>query len=193
MKDDEIINKLLDLYADNIRQERELFKHIAILSSAIIGVFAFSGNQDLSWLSKTGVVGLFIVIIISVILLFFVLTMERIRSVKAQEMVNDVKRLKNEAYLKAGAKLFADKSLLLFFNNLFKGKMTVKDISGMVSIFSQSWKQLVLCDEVILKKKEELNNKKDKRKDIYYRIFSVIGISVFIASLGLIIFDVLRF
>lgn len=193
MKDDEIINKLLDLRADNIRQERELFKHIAILSSAVVGVFAFSGNQDLSWLSKTGVVGLFIAIIISVILLFFVLTMERIRSVKAQEMVSDVKRLKNEAYLKAGAKLFTDKSLLLFFNNLFKGKMTVKDISGMVSIFSQSWKQLVLCDEVILKKKEELNNKKDKRKDIYYRIFSVIGISVFIASLGLIIFDILGF
>ncbi len=189
MRDDEIINKLLDLRADNIRQERELFKHIAILSSAIIGVFAFSGNQDLSWLSKSGVVGLFIVIIISVILLFFVLTMERIRSVKAQEMVSDVKRLKNEAYLKAGAKLFSDKSFLVFFNNLFRGKITTKEISGTVSIFSQAWKELVLCDEVIIKKKEELNNK----KDIYYRIFSVIGIFIFIASLGLIIFDVLRF
>ncbi len=193
MKDDEIINKLMDLRADNIRQERELFKHIAILSSAIIGVFAFSGNQDLSWLSKIGVVGLFVVIILSVFLLFFVLTLERIRSVKAQEMVSDVKRLKNEAYLKAGAKLFTDKNLLLFFNNLFKGKITMKDISRTVPIFSQSWKELVLCDEIILKKKEELNNKKDKRKDVYYRIFSVIGIFIFIASLGLIIFDVLRF
>lgn len=193
MKDDEIINKLLDLRADNIRQERELFKHIAILSSAVIGIFAFSGGQGLGVLSKIGVVGLFFVIILSVFLLFFVLTLERIRSVKAQEMVSDVKRLKNEAYLKAGAKLFTDKSLLLFFNNLFKGKTTIKDISGMVSIFSQSWKELVLCDEIILKKKEELNNKKDKRKDIYYRIFSVIGISVFIASLGLIIFDILGF
>ena len=193
MRDDEIINKLLDLCADNIRQERELFKHIAILSSAVIGIFAFSGGQGLGVLSKIGVVGLFFVIILSVFLLFSVLTLERVRSVRAQDMITDVKKLKNEAYLKAGAKLFSDKSFLVFFNNLFKAKITTKEISGTVSIFSQAWKELVLCDEVIIKKKEELNNKKDKRKDIYYRIFSVIGISVFIASLGLIIFDILGF
>lgn len=193
MKDDEIINKLLDLRADNIRQERELFKHIAILSSAVIGIFAFSGGQELGILSKIGVAGLFFVIILSVFLLFFVLTLERVRSAKAQEMVADVKRLKNEAFLKAGAKLFSDKNFLIFFNNLFKGKITTKEISGTMSIFSRVWKELVLCDETIIKKKEELNNKKDKRKDVYYRILTVIGIFIFMVSLGLIIFDVLRF
>jgi len=193
MKDDEIINKLLDLRADNIRQERELFKHIAILSSAVIGVFAFSGNQDLGWFSKIGIVGLFIVIILSVFLLFFVLTLERIRSVKAQEMIVDVKKLKNEAYLRAGVKLFADRKIFSLLNNLVKGKGTLKDFNGVAHIFSQVWKELTNCDELIIKKKEELNNKKDKRNDIYYRIFSVIGISVFIASLGLIIFDILGF
>ncbi len=193
MKDDEIINKLLDLRADNIRQERELFKHIAILSSAIIGVFAFSGNQDLSWLSKTGVVGLFIVIIISVILLFFVLTMERIRSVKAHEMIIDVKKLKNEAYLKAGAKLFTNNNIQSFASNLFKGKWIKNDIKGVVAAFTGAWGELTTCDEMILKKKKDLNNEQDRRKDVYYRIFSYIGIFLFITSLGLIIFDVLRF
>jgi len=193
MKDDEIINKLLDLRADNIRQERELFKHIAILSSAVIGIFAFSGSQELGVLSKIGVVGLFFVIILSVFLLFFVLTLERVRSVRAQDMITDVKKLKNDAILKAAISLFGNKKIISIFKKIISGKEVRDSLESIIPIFTEAWSNLTSCDENINTKKNELSNDKERRKDVFYRVLSAIGILIFIVSLGLIIVDILRF
>lgn len=193
MKDDEIINKLLDLRADNIRQERELFKHIAILSSAVIGIFAFSGGQGLSILSKIGVAGLFFVIILSVFLLFFVLTLERVRSVRAQDMVTDVKKLKNEAILKTVISLFGNKKIISIFKKIISGKEVKDSLESIIPILIDAWSNFTSCDETINIKKNELSNDKERRKDVFYRILSAFGVIIFIVSLGLIVADILRF
>lgn len=192
MKDEEILKKLLDLRADNLRQERELFKHIAILSSAVIGIFAFSGSQHLSSYSKIGILGLFLVIIISVLLLFFVLTMERVRAARAQEMIADVKKIKNETILKASLDLFNQKNINLV-RNLIKGKGFDSFHKNIIPAAAKFWQDLSSGDSKINDKKKGLSSDKEKRKDLLYRFFSLIGIFLFIASLGLIIADVLRF
>lgn len=192
MKDDEIIKKLLDLRADNIRQERELFKHIAVLSSAVIGIFAFSGGHGLGILSKIGIVGLFFVIILSVFLLFFVLTLERIRSVKAQDMITDVKKLKNETILKAAISLFGNKKAVSIFKKIISGKEIKDSLESIIPIVTEIWSNFTSCDETINNKKKELSNEKERGKDVFYRILSAFGIIVFIVSLGLIVIDILK-
>ncbi|QQG52743.1 MAG: hypothetical protein HY931_00725 [Candidatus Falkowbacteria bacterium] len=192
MKDDEIINKLLDLRADDIRQERELFKHIAILSSAVIGIFAFSGGQGLGVLSKIGVAGLFFVIILSVFLLFFVLTLERVRSVRAQDMITDVKKLKNEAILKTAISLFGNKKNIFIFKKIISGKEVKNSLESIIPILTDAWSNFTSCDETINTKKNELSNDKERSKDVFYRILSAFGVIIFIVSLGLIVIDILK-
>ncbi len=56
----ELLKQIDDMEIDNIKQERELFKHIAIMSAAIVGMFVFNGRFEVIGLTKYGLIGFII-------------------------------------------------------------------------------------------------------------------------------------
>lgn len=192
MKEDELSKIILDLKADNVRQQRELFKHMALLSSAIIGVFAFSNNQNISLLSKIGIFGLFLVIGISIILLFFTLNTDRQRMDDAQKLVDEVKNIKNQAFTKSLLGLFTKENIDLIKQLFRSDESDDSAINKLVIIGSNFWKNFTSSDAKIEKKKKESTvNAKGGWKDKVFNAIALGGIVLFLLSLGFILSSIL--
>lgn len=196
MKDDEILKIVLDLEIDNIRQQRDLFKHIAMLSSAIIGIFAFTKEQtNIELLSKIGIGGLFIVIIISVLLLYFSLKIDRDRMNRLQKLSSEVTELKGKTRSKIISQILTDSSINLLKDFLAKKSVSksIKDriINEINSVFAKSWTIVKLADQEIEKKKKIVTDNNDHLKDKLFNGISIVGVIIFTISLGFILFDII--
>jgi hypothetical protein len=192
MKEDELSKIILDLKADNVRQQRELFKHMALLSSAIIGIFAFSNNQNISLLSKIGIFGLFLVIGISIVLLFFTLNTDRQRMDDAQKLVDEVKDIKNQVFIKSLLGLFTKENADLIKQLFRLDGSDDSAINKLVIIGSNFWKNFSSGDTRIEKKKKESTaNVKGEWKDKVFNAIALCGIILFVLSLGFILSSIL--
>ncbi|MFZ2390283.1 MAG: hypothetical protein WAW15_00500 [Minisyncoccales bacterium] len=192
MKEDEVLKIILNLGIDNINQQRELFKHIALLSSAIIGVFVFSKEQSLSLFSEIGIIGLFLVIIISILLLFFVLIIEKNRLNKNQEIINNITKIKKDVLNKSLFELINKENIELM-KEIFKEDKADSTIDDKIFlIISKLWNGITSSDrEIEERKKESIYNEKSKKEDKIIIIMAIVGIILFVLSLGFILFDIL--
>jgi ribosomal protein L21 len=199
MKDNEVSKTILDLEVDNVRQSRELYKHIALLSSAIIGIFAFNKDQSIGMLSKIGISGLFIVIAISVILLFFALAKDKERLKITRDLSNNVKEIK-EQFTKIMISGLITKDNIKSFIEFLKEAFTynkndsnestdkkIDDFIAKASIFINASDDKI----EIHKENAKTATKKSTQHDQAFNIIAIIGIFIFIISIGLILIDIL--
>lgn len=173
MKDNEVQKKLLDLRIDNIKQERELFKHIAILASAIVGIFLFNIKTD-SFLILSGIVGLFIVILISVLLLYLILQIEAKESRQAMENFSNFKKFRFWSLLNT----ILSSILILFSAKSYK----FKDLKNEFKNITKEQD-----DKMKMEKDKFLVNKR------IYKVFSItshISVAIFVISILLIMIGV---
>ncbi|XLQ20166.1 MAG: hypothetical protein ACKUBY_00095 [Candidatus Moraniibacteriota bacterium] len=175
----ENLNHIFDLESDNIKQERELFKSMAVISAAILGVFVFNGEFVVSGYVKWGLIGFISVIIISLLLLFLIIRIERKRIRLFKELSQDVNNIKNDFYLDVLTN-FSNKDFLQ--NNNFADFFGTLILSG-VEVYGSAKKG----DEKIQKINEKLQNKKGL---MFFTISSWICVLVFILSLGCFIFEI---
>ena len=186
MKDDEIIKILVNLEGDNIKQEREVFKHIAIVAAAIVGVFVFNGNFVISGLVRYGLIGLIAVIIISVASLFIIIRVERNRTKSALKSMQEVKRVRSDA-LKNILKSIFNKEMFTLAQDSWKSKDLLMFFHGATSAGLNIYKQVTETDKKINEVKAQYGKKK---LDRIFAVFAFGCVGIFLASLILILFEI---
>jgi len=179
MKESEVVKILQELWTDNIRQEREMFKHLAVLSAAIIAFFAaFKGTEPISFLSKLAIIGFGLVIVISILALFWIIKVER----------REIEKIRK--YRKEGKEKILEGILSVLKSLLdFRAGSLKEFISSVKNIF-------VVCKREI----EDYSNRKDnflkdfqkKRSKNIVGTISYSSIGIFVVSLVLIAVDILR-
>lgn len=196
MKDEELIKITLDLQLDNIRQYRELFKHVAILSSAIIGVFAFNGNQHIDYYAKIGVGGLFFVIFISVLLIFLSLWEDKKIINRIQKLSNNVRKLKEETKNSAIKEIVNDENITTV-KDFIRKIISEEDlydlkIEKINFIFGNFWAIITANDQKIEEEKSGLLGEVNSKRMInLLNVISISGIIVFFVSLGIILLSIM--
>lgn len=187
MKDEEIQRLILDFKIDNIKQERELFKHIAILSSAIVGIFVFNGNFNLSIFTLIGICGLFLVIVLSVVLLFIILRIERQQAQKTNLFMVNIKNVRKKYITEATKTLFKKDNLALLVSlfNSFK----LKNILNVIKILKLSYLEVKKGDKLIEEEKDKF--KYNNQPIRWLGILSIFSIILFVISLLLILIDII--
>ena len=183
----ENLNHVFELESDNIKQERELFKSMAVISSAILGVFVFNGNFVVEGYTKWGLIGFISVIIISLLLLFLIIRIERKRLRLFRELSQVANNIKNDFYLDVltnfSNKDFLQKTQSSLQNNNFADFFGTLVLNG-VEVYKNAKKS----DEKIQKINEKLQN---KRVVMFFTISSWICVLIFIASLIFFILEIL--
>jgi hypothetical protein len=187
MKDDEIIKILLDLEGDNIKQEREVFKHIAIVSAAIVGVFVFNGDFAVSGWLRYGLVGLIVVMILSVALLFIIIRVERSRARLALKSMQEIKQVRSD-FVKNSLKTIFNKKMFNLVQECWKEKDLMKLFYGATPTGLAIYKQIAESDKKITKAKEKSQR---KTQDRLFSVFSYSSIVIFLASLIMILFEII--
>jgi hypothetical protein len=191
---------LIDQHVDTIRQERELLKQIAVLSSAILGISVLNLDKIESFgpLIKLGLIGLFITIIFSIFLLALILRLEKLE-------IYQVKNLTEKGYKIVGdwAKEFLKKSFKDSFdgilNKIFQNKNNeskLKEESKEPSVLSLIKEGLCDVKNLYDKFKEEDKKFQKKKKEMkfvsaLYAYLSYLAILIFCVSLILIMIDVI--
>ena len=187
MKDDEIIKILVELQGDNIKQEREIFKHIAIVAAAIVGVFVFNGNFVISGLVKYGLIGLIAIIIISVALLFIIIRVERERAGSALKAMQEIKQVTSDV-VKDVLKCVFNKDIFTLAQDSWKSKDLLKFFYGATPTGLNIYKQITDSDKKINDVKAQYGKKKS---DLIFTFFAYGCVGIFLVSLCLILFDVI--
>lgn len=188
MKDDEIIKILADLEGDNIKQEREVFKHIAIVSAAIVGVFVFNGDFDISGLTKYGLIGLIVVIILSVALLFIIIRVERDRARSALKAMHEVKQARGDV-VKNILKSVFNKEIFTLAQDSWKSKDLLKFFYGATPVGLNIFKHFSESDKRINEVKAKYGKKKS---DWIFTVFSYVCVGIFLVSLIMILFEIIN-
>jgi|GEM_PF-3574712 len=196
MKDEELLKIILDLQVDNIRQNRELFKHIAILSSAIISIFAFNSNQHIDDYAKNGVVGLFITIIISVLIIFLSLWQDNEIIKKVKKLSNNIRKLKDEAKNNAIKEIISDESIAItkdFIRKILtEEELGNSEIDKINAIFGKFWANITANDQKIEEEKADLLDRtKNKWKVNIINGIAILGVILFLVSLGFILSSIM--
>jgi len=195
MKETDILKLLHDIKVDNIRQERELFKHVTLLSSAIISIFVFSGNNHIHFLSKIGVGGLFFTILVSVIHLFFIIMFERKETEEIERAVIKIKERKEGAFkttFMTAVQSGDIKIALLSLKKFFHDEDLPNFLTKVLPLFENHAKPIEECDVFIASEKEKIENSNFKLHwQKYFKVAIVINLVVFCLSLGLIVVDIL--
>lgn len=187
MKDDEIIKILIGLEGDNIKQEREIFKHIAIVSAAIVGVFVFNGEFNINGLIKYGLIGLIAVIIISVALLFIIIRVERDRARSALKAMQEVKQARG-GVAKNILKSVFNKEVFSFLQDSWKSKDLLKFFYGATPVGLNIYKQITDADKKINEVKMQYGK---KRSDWIFTALAYGCVGVFLASLIMILLEII--
>lgn len=196
MKDDDILKILQDLRSDNIRQERELFKHIAILSSAILAFFAaFNGGNDIDPLAKIAISFFVGVIVISVVIIFFIIRLEGDEINRIQKAAQDTRKIKQDVWMKIFWKV-VNKDNLPLARRIFNFDETEDDriAEEVEALLANCYQDIISGDLQIEAEKEktkkELEKRGTNRKRVYITL-SWIGIAFFLSGVLLILFDVI--
>jgi ABC-type multidrug transport system fused ATPase/permease subunit len=187
MKDDEIIKTLLDIEGDNIKQEREVFKHIAIVSAAIVGVFVFNGDFVITGWIKYGLIGLILVIILSVALLFIIIRVERSRARQALKSMQEIKQVRSD-FVKNILKTIFNKKVFSLVQECWKEKDLMKLFYGATPTGLAIYNQITESDKKIEEAKEKSRR---KTQDRLFSVFSYGSIIIFLASLIMILFEII--
>lgn len=185
--EDELLKKASNLEIDNIKQEREFFKHIAIISSAIVGMFVFNGKFEVTGLVKLGLIGLIIVIFLSVILLYVIIRLERKRVRLFMTTLQDVKEIKNGFVLSTLA-YFSNEKFLKKILEQWKNKNFAEIIAITEPVLLNVYKKAQEDD----KKIKEFNKKFQNEKTVLvFTILSWICVAIFLGSLGCVLFEII--
>ncbi len=184
---EEILNRAIELESDNIKQERELFKHVAVVSAAIVGIFVFNGELAVSGCVKWGLIGFITVILISVILLFLIIRLERKRIHFFKESLQDINNIKNDFYLNATITFFGKDLLQKIQKNLQDGNFA-NFFGTLILNGVEVYKKGKEGDEKIKKINEKLQN---KNMLVFFTFSSWICILIFVASLSCFLFEIL--
>lgn len=179
MKDDDILKILQDLRSDNIRQERELFKHIGVLSSASIAAFAaFNDRETVGYLSTVALWLFALAIIVSVLMIFLIVRRERKEIDKAQEAMQRIQQIRRRMMRGSLFKAFNKKNFSL-------GKL--------ISLGFELYQDIVSADaEIESIKKEMTAYSKDRKVMILYHSSAFLGVGFFILAIFFMLFDIFR-
>ncbi len=188
MKDDEIIKILVDLEGDNIKQEREVFKHVAIVSAAIVGVFVFKGDFVVGGLVKYGLIGLIAVIIISVALLFIIIHVERSRAKLALKAMQEVTQVRNNIFINILKSIF-NKEVFTLAQESWESKDLLKFFSGVAPTGLNIYSQIADSDQKINEIKGRFGN---KSLDWIFTVFACGCVSIFLVSFIMILIKIIQ-
>jgi hypothetical protein len=188
---------LIDQHVDTIRQERELLKQIAVLSSAIVAIFALNIEKfNLGLLAKIGLIGLFITIIFSIFLLALILRLEKTEIYQAINLNKKSLKIVGDWTKSLFSKYFG-KFFKKVINNALQDEHVFKKFGEEIKKFSiinflieRFGEAKRMYDD--LKREEEETKKKTKKKSVLYARLSYFAIIIFCTSLILIMIDVIK-
>jgi hypothetical protein len=162
-----------------------------------VAVFTFNiKNYDLGPLSRIGLMGLFFTILFSIIVLFFILRLERKEIEIAGRFIKDVKDIRESCLKDAAKQVFCKSGTAAaqkIFKNIKEGKYIFDDFKGFsfFKLLADGWAEFSSMDKKIEEKKKEVA-KMTKGLSKFYEILSYFLVFVFSTSILLIMIDVIK-